>query len=148
MNRFEHDVNYRKGRAGEVNVIEQLLSRNYQIREYTDFKEHAQKQHKGYDLELYNEFTKEWDRADVKTNVRNGFTYVEVGVEGTKAGWFYLSKSDCILPYDLENNCCYIYDLKEMREYVEQRKSNWTLVGRQKNLYAIPITNRLIRKVF
>lgn len=148
---FTDQPSFRRGRAGEVNVIEQLLDRQIPIREYTDFKKHQEKQFKGYDLEILNEKTSEWDRADIKTNIRNGFTYLEVRKHPspTKLGWLYSSSADCILTYDLENNHCYKYSLKEMRNYVEKRKDKWKLCGRNKDCYAIPVDkNPIIEQIF
>lgn len=148
MNKFESTQAYKKGRAGEVNVIEQLLERGIELKDYTDYQEHKFKQKKGFDVEVFNKRTQEWDRADIKTNIRNGFTFLEVikHPAGT-LGWFYTSKADSILTYDLDNNHCYIYDLNEMRNYVKGR--NFKLCGKNKDLFALPVnSNYLIRQLF
>lgn len=148
MNKFESTDRFKKGRAGEINVVEQLLVKGIQLQDYTDYKEHRFKQKKGYDVEIYNTDTKEWDRADIKTNIRNGFTFLEVVKHPSgDLGWFYTSKADVIITYDLDNNHCYIYDLSKMRNYVEGR--NLKLCGKNKDLFAIPVNkNYLIKQLF
>lgn len=147
MRNFENLQTFKKGRAGEINVIEQLLERGLQLRDYTDYSTYKFKQKKGFDVELYNPRTSEWDRADIKTNVKRGFTFLEVVKHPSgNLGWFYTSKADLILTYDLDYNHCYYYDLNAMRNYVSKR--NLKLVGTNKDLFSIPITNYLITKLF
>lgn len=148
MNKFEVTDSYKKGRAGEVHVIEQLVERGIQLRDYTDYQDHKFKQKKGFDVEVFNLRTKEWDRADIKTNIRNGFTFLEVIKHSTGGlGWFYTSKADSILTYDLDNNRCYMYDLNAMRNYVKGK--NFKLCGKNKDLFALPVDkNYLIQQLF
>jgi hypothetical protein len=148
MSKFELSVNYQKGRSGEINVIAEMTTRGYEIKDYTnDFDTFKHKQLKGYDIEYYNAITKEWDRADIKTNVRNGFTFLEVEKSPSgMPGWFYTSQADKILTYDIENNKCYEYSLKEMRNYVQGRELK--RVGRNKDLFCIPVNSSVIKELF
>lgn len=148
-NTFEDKASYKKGKAGEVNVIKQLVENGFQLRDFTSYTDHKFKQKKGYDIELFNEKTKEWDRVDIKTNVREGFTYLEALKHYSGAlGWFYTSSADHILTYDIASHSGYLYKLSEMRDYVQERKHDLKLVGRHKDLFAIKLTNHLIQKIF
>jgi hypothetical protein len=148
MGKFELSTNYQKGRAGEINVIAEMVNRGYNIKDYTgDFDTFKQKQTKGYDIEYFNTVTQEWDRSDIKTNVRNGFTYLEVEkFPSGLPGWFYTSQADTILTYDLENNKCYVYSLKEMRNYVQGR--DLKRVGKNKDLFCLPVNCPVIKEIF
>ncbi len=149
MSKFELTLNYKKGRAGEINVVAELTTRGYSIKDYTgDYDVHKQKQVKGYDIEVFNEATQEWDRADIKTNVRNGFTYLEMEKHPSGApGWFFTSAADSIITYDIENHKCYTYSLKEMRNYVQGKE--FKRVGRNKDLICLPVENsKLIKLMF
>lgn len=146
-NKFEHKSSYKKGKAGEVNVIKQLIENQYQVRDFTSYTDHKFKQKKGYDIELFNEQTKEWDRIDIKTNVREGVTYLEIKKHYSGGlGWFYTSSADYILTYDIELHKGYTYKLSEMRDYIQTQDIN--LVGRNKDLYAIKVTHPLIKNIF
>jgi len=79
--------------------------------------------------------------------VRNGFTFLEVEKSPSgMPGWFYTSQADKILTYDIENNKCYEYSLKEMRNYVQGRELK--RVGRNKDLYCLPVKSSVIRELF
>jgi hypothetical protein len=148
MSKFELSVNYQKGRAGEINVIAEMTTRGYTIKDYTgDFETFKQKQKKGYDIEYFNTVTNEWDRADIKTNVRNGFTFLEVEkFPSGLPGWFHTCQADKILTYDMENNKCYVYSLREMRNYVQGRTLK--RVGKNKDLVCIPVNCSVIKELF
>jgi len=146
---FEDKASYKKGKAGEVNVIDQLVKNGYQLRDFTSYPDHKFKQKKGYDIELFNDKTKEWDRIDIKTNVREGYTYLEVLKHYSGGlGWFYTSAADYVLTYDIITHKGYMYKLSEMRDYVNERKQDLKLVGRYKDLFGIKITNHLIKNIF
>lgn len=148
-NTFEEKASYKKGKAGELNVIKELIKNGYQLRDFTSYTDHKFKQKKGYDIELFNDVTKEWDRVDIKTNVREGYTYLEAIKHYSGAlGWFYTSSADYILTYDIENHKGYLYKLSQMRDYVQERKGDLKLVGRYKDLFGIKLSNHLIKQIF
>lgn len=154
MNQFEQSVNYTKGRQGEIKVIDKLLQEGRELIDYTgieDFLEHKHKQFKGYDIELRNEATNEMDRVDIKTNIRKGFTYLEIRKNTGKPGWFYTSQADSIITYDLENDQAYIYSLRKMRNYVGVNHLTEIRTKFGDILYAIPVENsksKLLHRLF
>lgn len=152
MNQFVQSANYRKGRAGEIKVIEKLRQEGRELVDYTgevDFQEHKHKQFKGFDIELRNEKTNEMDRVDIKTNIRNGFTYLEIKKNTGKPGWFYTSQADSIIAYDAENNQAYIYSLRKMRNYIGTNHMKEIRTKFGDILYAVNVENsKLLHKLF
>lgn len=148
MEKFESTTAYKKGRTGESIVISKLINEGFQIRDFTDYENNKYKQKKGYDIEIFNEKTKDWDRIDIKTNVKGTFTFLEVVKSYSgNLGWFYTSTADYIITYDLERNQAYIYSLAEMRNYVHKRKNDLKIVGKNKDLFMISLSNHLIKKI-
>lgn len=112
-------TNFSKGREGEQKVIYSLKAKGLEVEDYTDYSKFKHKQHKGYDIEVLNTETKEWDRIDIKSNCKNDFIYLE-DLDDTKEklGWFWTSSADYIYHYDLKNDYIYSYNLAKMRNYV------------------------------
>jgi hypothetical protein len=138
--------NLEKGQKGEVKVIEKLISEGAQVNDYTDYTLYKHKQHKGYDIEVLNPSTKEWDRVDIKSNVKNGYLYLE-DKKKDKLGWFWTSSADSIYHYDLVEDTLYGYILKNMRNYVYKNNLQPNY-GREKDLIGIKISeNKLIKKL-
>jgi len=53
MSKFELSVNYQKGRSGEINVIAEMTTRGYEIKDYTnDFDTFKHKQLKDMILNI------------------------------------------------------------------------------------------------
>lgn len=137
-----------KGTAGETKVINYLISINIEIKDFTLYEEHKEKQKKGYDIELKNEKTGEWDRVDIKTNIKNGFLYLEdLNDHKTELGWFWTSSADFIYHYDLKQDKIYGYNLKKMRNFIYINNIE-PKYGRHKNLIGLKIEeNKLIQKI-
>lgn len=138
--------NLDKGVKGEIKVIYHLQSQGIEVNDYTDYKTHKHKQQKGYDIEVKNPETNEWDRVDIKSNSKNGYVYLEV-IQGKKLGWFWTSSSDLIYHYDIKKDETYGYELSDMRNYVYQNNLEPDY-GRFKNLIGLKIEdNKLIQKI-
>lgn len=134
------------GKQGEINVINKLLSGSIELRDYTNYELHKYKQHKGFDIEVLNPLTKEWDRVDIKTNIKNDFLYLEA-LNNPKLGWFWTSSSDYIYHYDLKNDNIYGYELKKMRNYVYETNLE-PKHGREKNLIGLKVdADKIIKKI-
>lgn len=134
------------GRQGETNVINKLISGSFEVKDYTDYELHKYKQHKGYDIEVLNPITQEWDRVDIKTNVKNNFLYLEA-YQNPKLGWFWTSSSDYIYHYDLKKDDLYSYELKKMRNYIHENGIE-PKHGREKNLIGLRVdTDKIIKKI-
>lgn len=135
-----------KGQKGEVKVIEKLLNEGLKVNDYTDYEIYKHKQHKGYDIEIFNEVTGEWDRVDIKTNIKNNYLYLEV-IKGENLGWFWTSSADAIYHYDLKEDELYGYELKKMRNYVYKNDLQPSH-GRNKDLIGLNVTNnKIIKKI-
>ncbi len=135
-----------KGQKGEVKVIEKLLKEGLQVNDFTDYETHKYKQHKGYDIEVFNVSTEEWDRVDIKTNVKNDYLYLEA-ISGENLGWFWTSSADSIYHYDLKEDQLYGYELKKMRNYVYKNDLK-PLHGRNKDLIGLNvIDNKIIKRL-
>jgi len=132
------DVNLKKGREGEIKVINFLRSRGIEVKDYTDYSLHQHKQAKGYDIEVMNYETGEWDRVDIKTNSKEGYIYLEVKQANNLLGWFWTSSADSIYHYDLEENRLYTYYLKKMKNFVHRNDLN-PRHGKYKDLIGLKV---------
>lgn len=138
--------NLNKGHDGELKVIERLRNEGIEVKDYTNYEEFKHKQHKGYDIEILNTVTGEWDRIDVKTNVKNNFLYLEV-LKRPNLGWFWTSSADAIYHYDLKEDNIFGYELKKMRNYVFKYDLK-PEHGREKDLIGMKVDeNKIIKKL-
>lgn len=129
--------NLEKGKNGEIKVIYHLTSNKIEHKDYTSYEDHKHKQHKGYDIEVLNTTTNEWDRIDIKSNAKNGFIYLEAtNDDKTKLGWFWTSSADGIYHYDFKEDKICGYELKKMRNFVYQNDLQ-PKFGKYKNLIGI-----------
>ncbi len=139
--------NLEKGKVGELKVIEKLTNRGIQVKDYTDYDQHKYKQKKGYDIEILNTVTGEWDRVDIKSNCKNEYIYLETQNDTKeKLGWFWTSSSDLIYHYDLTTDDIYGYELKQMRNFVYKYDIK-PEHGKFKNLIGLNVTENKIIKV-
>ena len=132
------------GQKGEVKVIKRLLKEGIDVRDYTDYDTYKAVQQKGYDIEVLNSETEEWDRVDIKTNLKGDTILLEDTNYG-HLGWFWTSSADSIYHYNLEEDILYGYELKKMRNYVFKYDLQPT-IGRGKNLIGIKIEDTTIIK--
>ena len=66
----------KKGQVGEVAAMT-YFSNITQIKDKTDYTQNKYDQKKGFDFEYLNRKTNTWDRAEVKTNIReNNLTFL------------------------------------------------------------------------
>lgn len=134
------------GKKGETKVIEKLRSGSVEVRDFTNYELHKHKQHKGFDIEILNPTTQEWDRVDIKTNIKNDYLYLEA-LDNPKLGWFWTSSSDYIYHYDLVKENIYGYSLKKMRNYVYELDLK-PKHGREKNLIGLKVDEtKIIKKI-
>lgn len=134
------------GQEGEVKVIKRLLKEGIEVKDYTDYETFKAVQQKGYDIEVLNKETEEWDRVDIKTNLK-GNTILLEDTNYDHLGWFWTSSADSIYHYNLKDDELYCYELKKMRNYVFKYSLEPTL-GRSKNLIGIKIEDTpLIKKL-
>lgn len=138
--------NLKKGQEGEIKVIYSLQEKGLEVKDYTNYTTYKVVQQKGYDIEVKNIETNEWDRVEIKSNSKNGYVYLETK-SNQNLGWFWTSSSDLIYHFDLKKEEIYGYELKKMRNFVYKNKLNPNH-GRFKNLIGIKIEeNKLIQKI-
>ncbi len=118
------------GSAGERLVISELRKVT-EVKDLTNYDKNKGYQQKGFDISFYNHNTKTWDRADVKTNVKYGKTRVELTKPNGNLGWAYTSTADFIICVDIAYNKIYYYSMKDLRNYLEKKRSNNTLKAYQ-----------------
>ena len=117
----------KKGQVGEVAAIK-YFSNITKVNDKTDYIQNKYDQKKGFDFEYLNRKTNTWDRAEVKTNIReNDLTFFELYNKHQKLGWFHTSKADIVVLYSIYTKKLYWYDLKEMRNYMQKRINENTL---------------------
>ena len=123
----EFQLLLKKGQVGEAAAMT-YFSNNTEIKNRTDYTKYKYDQKKGFDFEFLNRKTKTWDRAEVKTNIReNNLTFFELYNKHQKLGWFYTSKTDIVVLFSIYTKKLYWYDIREMRNYMEKRKKENTL---------------------
>lgn len=138
--------NLDKGQSGEKKVIASLKAGGYDVLDWTDYDKYKAKQHKGYDIEILNTTTNEYDRVDIKTNIKNDYIYLEVK-SNFKLGWFWTSSADSIYHYDIIEDQIFGYQLKKMKNYIFKNKLK-PEHGRFKDLIGLSITdNKIIKKI-
>lgn len=134
------------GSKGEIKVILYLYNKGIEVKDYTDYSLFKYKQRKGYDIEVKNNETNEWDRVDIKTNSKKGFIYLEVVNDTkTKLGWFWTSSADLIYHYDLKEEKTFGYELSIMRNFIYQNEIRPNY-GRYKNLIGLKVDELKIVK--
>ena len=115
----------KKGQVGERAAIE-FFNNITEVRDRTDYSENKHYQKKGFDFEFLNRKTNTWDRAEVKTNIREGnLTFLELYNKNQKLGWFYTSTADILVLFSVYTKKLYYANFKELRNYIDSRiKSN------------------------
>ena len=147
---FENFSSYKKGRRGEVAVLAELKLQGKQVKDHTgDYTTNKVVQRKGFDMEIFNEETNLWDRADVKNHVYRGQVALEIKKSNGKPGWFETSRADYIIVYDEDNNAGYKYTIRDMKEYLAKVEiANYTTRSGDILKY-VPIEgNSIITKIF
>lgn len=111
----------KKGQVGEQ-VALRYFSKLTEVKDRTDYTQHKFYQKKGFDFEFLNRKTQTWDRAEVKTNIReNNLTFFELYNKKLELGWFNTSTADILVLFSVYSKKLYYCNLKEMRNYINSR---------------------------
>jgi hypothetical protein len=111
----------KKGQVGEQ-VALRYFSKLTEVKDRTDYTQHKFYQKKGFDFEFLNRKTQTWDRAEVKTNIReNNLTFFELYNKNAELGWFNTSTADILVLFSVYSKKLYYCNLKEMRNYINSR---------------------------
>jgi hypothetical protein len=111
----------KKGQVGEQ-VALRYFSKLTEVKDRTDYTQHKFYQKKGFDFEFLNRKTQTWDRAEVKTNIReNNLTFFELYKKNAELGWFNTSTADILVLFSVYSKKLYYCNLKEMRNYINSR---------------------------
>ena len=111
----------KKGQVGEQ-VALRYFSKLTEVKDRTDYTQHKFYQKKGFDFEFLNRKTHTWDRAEVKTNIReNNLTFFELYNKKLELGWFNTSTADILVLFSVYSKKLYYCNLKEMRNYINSR---------------------------
>lgn len=111
----------KKGQVGEQ-VALRYFSKITEVKDRTDYTEHKFYQKKGFDFEFLNRKTQTWDRAEVKTNIReSNLTFFELYKKNQQLGWFNTSTADILVLFSVYTKKLYYCNLKEMRNYITSR---------------------------
>jgi hypothetical protein len=123
----DFELSLRKGQVGEqvaVNYFKKIT----EVKDRTDYGIHKAYQRKGFDFEFLNRKTQAWDRAEVKTNIReNGLTFLELYDRNQDLGWFYTSSADLLVLFSVYTKKLYYCNLKDMRNYIKKRIEDRTI---------------------
>lgn len=129
MNRTFKDL-LAVGSAGERLVIKEL-SKITRVVDYTDYNRNKGYQQEGFDIEVFNSVNNTWERADVKTNIHNGYTFVEITNKHGHNGWLNTSSAKYIICVDIDKKQIYAYNLNDMRNHINKKKNDNTLSVKQ-----------------
>ncbi len=111
----------KKGQVGEQVALD-YFKKITEVKDRTDYNEHKFYQKKGFDFEFLNRKTQTWDRAEVKTNIReNNLTFFELYNKKQDLGWFNTSTADILVLFSVYTKKLYYCNLKEMRNYIKSR---------------------------
>jgi hypothetical protein len=117
----DFELKLRKGSVGEQ-VALRYFRNITEVRDRTDYTQHKFYQKKGFDFEFLNRKTQTWDRAEVKTNIReNNLTFFELYNKKLNLGWFNTSTADVLVLFSVYSKKLYYCNLKEMRNYINTR---------------------------
>ncbi len=117
----------KKGQVGEQVALD-YFKKITEVKDRTDYTEHKFYQKKGFDFEFLNRKTQTWDRAEVKTNIReNNLTFFELYNKKQDLGWFYTSSADLLILFSVYTKKLYYCNLKDMRNYIKKRIEDRTI---------------------
>jgi hypothetical protein len=117
----------KKGQVGEQAALN-YFKKITEVKDRTDYNEHKFYQKKGFDFEFLNRKTQTWDRAEVKTNIReNNLTFFELYNKKLNLGWFNTSTADILVLFSVYSKKLYYCNLKEMRNYINSRIESKTI---------------------